>query len=40
MINQNVPNIKVNPFYSQTVQHIVDSQQTGEQIDELNRHVV
>ena len=27
-------------FYSGQVQHIVDSQQSQEQIDRLNRHVI
>ncbi len=40
MIDQDVPNVNVHWFYRQGVQHIVDSQQIGEQIDELNRHVI
>lgn len=40
MIDQNVTKGKFNRLYRQGVQHIVDSQQLEEQIDELNRHVI
>lgn len=40
MIDQEITKVKCTGYYRQEVQHIVDSQQIEEQIDELKRHVI
>lgn len=40
MIDQEITKVKFTWYYRQEVQHIVDSQQIEEQIDELKRHVI